>query len=136
MTKKIPRIFIVDDDEALLDALGGLLDSEGYEVETARNGKEALEKLATIAPPGLILLDLKMPVMDGWQFLAARPVESPKEHVPIVLLSGLAFIPNAPGVADFLTKPIDPSRLLACVRRFCGEPAPKKGGRTRPEQRT
>jgi len=136
MTKKTPRIFIIDDDEALLDALGGLLDSEGYEVETARNGKEALEKLATTAPPGLILLDLKMPVMDGWQFLAARPVESPALRVPIVLLSGLAFIPNAPGVADFLSKPIDPSRLLACVRRFCGEPGREKAERARREHRT
>ncbi len=136
MTKKMPRIFIVDDDEALLEALGSLLDSEGYEVETARNGKEALEKLATTPPPGLILLDLKMPVMDGWQFLAARPADPPAEQVPIVLLSGLAFIPNAPGVADFLSKPINPSRLLACVRRFCGEPSGEKEGRTRPEQHT
>lgn len=136
MTKKPARVLIVDDDEALLDAFRGLLDSEGYEVETARNGKEALEKLATIAPPGLILLDLKMPVMDGWQFLATRPAESPALRVPIVLLSGFAFIPNAPGVADFLSKPIDPSRLLACVRRFCGEPGREKEGRTRPEQRT
>lgn len=136
MTKKTPRIFIVDDDEALLRALGGLLDSEGYEVETARNGKEALEKIATSPPPGLILLDLKMPVMDGWQFLAARATGSVAPHVPIVLLSGLAFIPNAPGVADFLTKPIDSSRLLACVRRFCGEPPREKEDRSRPEQHT
>ncbi len=136
MMKKMTKILIVDDDDALLDALGGLLASEGYEVETARNGKEALEKLATTAPPGLILLDLKMPVMDGWQFLAARPVEPPAEQTPIVLLSGLAFIPNAPGVADFLTKPIDPSRLLACVRRFCGEPVRDKENRRRAEQHT
>jgi len=135
MTKKTARIFIVDDDEALLELLGGLLESEGYEVETARNGKEAMEKLATMAPPGLILLDLKMPVMDGWQFLAARPAEPPALRVPIVLLSGLAFIPNTPGVTDFLSKPIDPSRLLACVRRFCGEPG-QQSDRARPEQRT
>jgi CheY-like chemotaxis protein len=129
------RVFVVDDDEALLDALAGLLESEGYEVETARNGKEAIEKLATIAPPGVILLDLKMPVMDGWQFLAARSADPAAPRVPVVLLSGLAFIPNAPGVADFLSKPIDSSRLLACVRRFCGEPGREREGRPRPEQR-
>ena len=134
--EKPHRILIVDDDEALLGALEGLLDSEGYGVDTARNGKEALEKLATMAPPGLILLDLKMPVMDGWQFLAARPIAPPAERVPIVLLSGLSFIPNAPGVADFLTKPIDPSRLLACVRRFCGEPAGEKVSPPHSEQHT
>lgn len=130
------RVFLVDDDEALLDALGGLLESEGYEVETARNGKEAIEKLATTPPPGVILLDLKMPVMDGWQFLAARSADPAAPPVPVVLLSGLAFIPNAPGVADFLSKPIDSSRLLACVRRFCGEPGRELEGRPQPEQRT
>jgi CheY-like chemotaxis protein len=136
MTKKTARVFIVDDDETLLDALSGLLESEGYDVATATNGKEALERLSSAPPPGVILLDLKMPVMDGWQFLAARASESVVTHVPIVLLSGLAFIPNAPGVADFLTKPIDSSRLLACVRRFCGEPPREKENRSRPEQRT
>lgn len=133
--KGSPRVFLVDDDDALLDALGSLLESEGYEVETARNGREALEKLATTEPPGVILLDLKMPVMDGWQFLAARSAESVAVSVPVVLLSGLSFIPNAPGVADFLSKPIDPSRLLACVRRFCGEPGREVERRPR-EQRT
>ena len=137
MTKKTARVLVVDDDEALLGALGGLLESEGYEVETARDGKEAMEKLATMPAPGVILLDLKMPVMDGWQFLAARSAQSIAPRVPVVLLSGLAFIPNAPGVADFLTKPIDPARLLTCVRRFCGEPARNgKGDRAQREHRT
>ncbi|HVE66133.1 MAG TPA: response regulator [Thermoanaerobaculia bacterium] len=137
MTKKTERVLIVDDDEGMLEALGGLLESEGYEVETARNGREAIERLARPPAPGVILLDLKMPVMDGWQFLAARSAQSIAPGVPVVLLSGLAFIPNAPGVADFLTKPIDPTRLLACVRRFCGEPARNgKGDRARREHRT
>lgn len=125
------RVFLVDDDEALLDALAGLLESEGYEVETARNGKEAIEKLATIAPPGVILLDLKMPVMDGWQFLAERAKDSGSSRTPVVLLSGLPYIPDASGVADFLSKPIDAARLLACVRRFCGRPDSVKGPRSK-----
>lgn len=136
MTKRPATVFLVDDDEALLEALGGLLESEGYEVVTARNGREALEKLSKMTPPGVILLDLKMPVMDGWQFLGARAAESLAPKSPIVLLSGLAFIPNAPGIADFLSKPINPSRLLACVQRFCGEPGREKEARTRPEQHT
>lgn len=136
MTKRPATVFLVDDDETLLEALGGLLESEGYEVVTARNGREALEKLSRMTPPGVILLDLKMPVMDGWQFLEARAAESLAPQSPIVLLSGLAFIPNAPGIADFLSKPINPSRLLACVQRFCGEPGREKETRTRPEQHT
>lgn len=115
------KILIVDDDEATLTALAGLLELEGYSVEKARNGKEALERVSA-SGPGLILLDLKMPVMDGWQFLTERAKDGGASETPVVLLSGLPFIPNAPGVADFLSKPIDPARVLSCVRRFCGSP--------------
>jgi len=119
------RILIVDDDEATLTALGGLLELEGYSVEKARNGREALEKAAA-GDLDLILLDLKMPVMDGWQFLSERAKDTSARETPVVLLSGLPFIPNAPGVADFLSKPINPARVLDCVRRFCGTRAEKR----------
>ncbi|HEV8610403.1 MAG TPA: response regulator [Thermoanaerobaculia bacterium] len=126
--KKRTRVLIVDDDEATLASLGGLLELEGYSVDKARNGREALEALAAGGEePGLILLDLKMPVMDGWQFLAERAKDAGAPETPVVLLSGLPFIPNAAGVADFLSKPINPARVLACVRRFCGEPAHHPG---------
>ena len=111
MTGGASTILVVDDDDAILKSLGGLLESEGYGVETAHNGREALDKLAQMEPPQLILLDLKMPVMDGWQFLSERSRDAASGKVPIVLLSGLPFIPNAPGVSDFLSKPINPSRL-------------------------
>jgi CheY-like chemotaxis protein len=119
------KILVVDDDDAILGSLRELLESEGYGVDVAHDGREALDKLARMQPPQLILLDLKMPVMDGWQFLSERSRDVGSGRVPIVLLSGLPFIPNAPGVSDFLSKPINPSRLLACVRRFCGEPVPE-----------
>lgn len=123
MTGGASKILVVDDDDAILGSLRELLESEGYGVETAHDGREALDKLAQMKPPQLILLDLKMPVMDGWQFLSERSADTASVKVPVVLLSGLPFIPNAPGVSDFLSKPINPSRLLDCVRRFCGEPA-------------
>src|SRR5512138_1896918 len=111
------RILIVDDDEATLASVGELLGLEGYAVETARNGREALDKLAAASEvPGLILLDLKMPVMDGWQFLTERAKDAAARATPVVLLSGLPYIPNAEGIADFLTKPIKATRLIACVR--------------------
>lgn len=120
---KASNILIVDDDEGTLASLGGLLELEGYSVEKARNGREALDRLGTATEaPGLILLDLNMPVMDGWQFLTERAKDAVARAAPVVLLSGLPYIPNAEGVADFLTKPVNAARLLACVRRFCGEP--------------
>jgi CheY-like chemotaxis protein len=72
-----------------------------------------------------------MPVMDGWQFLAERARDPATRRTPVVLLSGLPYIPNAPGVADFLSKPIDAKRLLDCVRRFCGSPAAVSGPRSK-----
>ena len=87
----------------------------------ARDGQEALD-LVEGEMPDLIFMDLKMPVMDGWQFLAERSADAAAPKVPVVLLSGLPFIPNAVGVSDFLSKPINPSRLLDCVRRFCRPP--------------
>ena len=126
------RILIVDDDETILSGIGGLLELEGYPVEKARNGREAFDRLvASRDAPGLILLDLKMPVMDGWQFLTERAKDPSVRDVPVVLLSGLPYIPNAAGVADFLSKPIDTPRLLSCVRRFCGEPVEKPGSELR-----
>ncbi len=64
-----------------------------------------------------------MPVMDGWQFLAEWRDRKSAAHCPVVLLSGLSFIQDAPGVADFLPKPVDSKKLLACVRRLYG-PSP------------
>ena len=125
------KVLIVDDDEATLSALADLLEFEGYRVEKARDGKDALEKLRSSAP-GLVLLDLKMPVMDGWQFLTERAKDSSASETPVVLLSGLPFIPNAPGVADFLSKPINPGRVISCVRRFCGSPGREKSARPAP----
>lgn len=114
-----PRtILVVDDDPVIRDALSDLLSGEGFAVETAEDGQAALERLDQIGPPSLILLDLRMPRMDGWEFLS-RCQNRKGERVPIVLLSGMAYIRDAPGVADFLAKPIRPEKLLDCVRRFC-----------------
>lgn len=115
-------ILVVEDDPGMRDAVVELLEGEGYAVRFAANGRQALELLARMEPPTLILLDLMMPIMDGWQFLDERRrlQDSGARRAPVVLLSGLGFIRGAPGVADFLRKPIDPEALLGCVRRFAG----------------
>ncbi len=114
-----PRsILVVDDDPGVRDAVRELLSEEGYAVVTAEDGQDALERLAAMESPCLILLDLRMPRVDGWEFLARR--DGVGKRSPVVLLSGLTFIRDAPGVADFLAKPIRPDKLLDCVRRFCG----------------
>ena len=64
--------------------------------------------------------------MDGWEFLSRLDRNRSDRRVPVVLLSGLAYIRDAPGVADFLAKPIRPDRLLECVRRFCPQENPAR----------
>ena len=118
MTTSRPTVLVVDDDPAVRTALVQILDDEGYRAVGAENGRDALA-LAESEVPVLILLDLMMPVMDGWQFLEKWNARARKGHCPVVLLSGLAFIKDAPGVADFLSKPVDGARVVACVRRLC-----------------
>ncbi len=115
--KESPPILVVDDDAAVREGLVRLLRDEGYRAVGATNGLEALAK-ARAEMPRLILLDLKMPVMDGWQFLQEWNAMKTDARCPVVLLSGLSFIRDAPGVADFLSKPVDAGRLLACVQRL------------------
>ena len=113
-------ILVVDDDSRLRESIVTLLRDAGYPARGAANGREALE-LAEGESPSLILLDLMMPVMDGWQFLAEREQHRAAREAAVVLLSGLAFIRDAPGVAGFLTKPIRTESLLDYAQRFCGE---------------
>ena len=120
-------VLVVEDDSATRQGLIQFLEDEGYPAVGAENGKRALEILERIETPGLILLDLMMPVMDGWQFLAQRGVVEGARACPVVLLSGLSFIQDAPGVADFLSKPVNFQKLRACLERFCGRRSPAAG---------
>jgi len=112
-------ILVVDDDSRLRESILMLLRDAGYSARGAANGREALD-LAQDETPSLILLDLMMPVMDGWQFLAERAQHRAAREAAVVLLSGMAFIRDAPGVAGFLTKPIRTESLLDYAQRFCG----------------
>jgi CheY-like chemotaxis protein len=120
MVDGAPTVLVVEDDASTRAGLTALLEAEGYSVLGAENGRQALDLLASGDPPRLILLDLMMPVMDGWQFLVQqRLAAASAPQPPVVLLSGLAFIDGVTGVADFLRKPIEPKAVLACVQRFC-----------------
>ncbi len=113
-------ILIVDDDPGMRTMLQTVLEYEGYRVEVARNGQEALEWL-TQFKPSLILLDLMMPVMDGWQFLEEIQKDMLQPILPIVVLSAsreLARVAKCLGVKAFLPKPFDLEKLLQFVRQF------------------
>lgn len=114
-------ILVVDDDPDILDALVEILEAEGYRAERARNGQEALERLRA-SPPALILLDLMMPVMDGWEF-AQRLKEEPPDlaHTPIIVLSAdrnVASKAGDLGATGHLAKPFELPELLKMVRKI------------------
>jgi CheY-like chemotaxis protein len=84
------RILVVEDNDDIRDLLVQVLDEEGYEVDCAENGKEALEKLAARpSDPSLVLLDLMMPTMNGWEFLEARKKDPTLAIHKIVTMSAV-----------------------------------------------
>jgi CheY-like chemotaxis protein len=122
MTTPLPHcpVLIVEDDEDLREMMAQLLTLEGYDAATVANGREALEYLHRASAPNVILLDLMMPVMDGWEFrrqLEADPTLAP---VPVIVLSALDQV-RAVNIhaAAFLKKPLDFDRLLDLVRTYC-----------------
>ena len=114
-------ILVVDDDESIREFVSVALADEGYRVLTASDGAAALE-LARRQHPGVILLDMRMPVMDGWEFSRAyRRLPSP--HAPIVVVTAARDVAAraAQIQADaFLAKPFDLDELLDVVSRFAG----------------
>ena len=116
-------VLIVEDDADLREMMAQLLSLEGYRTQTVANGVEALAVLEGGDRPDVILLDLMMPVMDGWEF-RRRQVQDPRiADVPVVVLSALdpSRAADLAGAA-FLKKPLDFDRLLDLVRRFCLRP--------------
>jgi CheY-like chemotaxis protein len=103
-------VLVVDDDDAIREALCDLLDDAGFATVGARHGLEALEILAALgAAPAFILLDMMMPVMDGWAFCDRRGRNQILREIPVIAVSAVE-IPdsNRPvGIDAFLTKPID-----------------------------
>lgn len=113
-------VLIVEDDADLREMMAQLLSLEGYRAEAVSNGKEALEYLSRSDRPDVILLDLMMPVMDGWSFRRQQLQDPHLSGVPVVVLSAVdpSRSPELGGTA-FMKKPLDFDRLLELVRRFC-----------------
>lgn len=113
-------VLVVEDDPSIRAILLMLLEGEGYEVVEAANGEQALDWLRAGGEPDLILLDLMMPVVDGWQFLARRSALPHAQATPVLVLSG-ADIQLAPsGASGLLKKPMSADALLGAVEQYIG----------------
>lgn len=115
-------ILVVEDDAATRDAVALVLEDEGYSVTGVANGQEALHHLRQAAPPNLILLDLMMPVMNGWEFRQQQTQDPALQAIPVLVISADRAVPQkaaALGAKDYLLKPIDLEELLQAVQRCC-----------------
>lgn len=118
------KILVVDDDEMNRDMLSRRLVRKGYEVSIAVDGKDAVEKTQA-EHPDLVLMDLSMPVMDGYQATGILKGAEDTKFIPIVGLSAHAMMGDrekalAAGCDEYDTKPVDLPRLLKLIERFVG----------------
>ena len=109
-------ILVIEDDQDMLESIADYLTHDGYTVRTARDGTEALEDLTRNSPPGLILLDLKLPVRTGNRLLEVIRESDKIGDVPVVVVSAFLGEPPA-GATACLKKPFDPEQLMALVRK-------------------
>jgi DNA-binding response OmpR family regulator len=113
------RVLIVEDDPNLRDFMAQLLTDAGFDIDVASNGQDALDK-AHDKPPRVIVLDMMMPVMDGWAFRAHQRCCVTLAAIPVVVLSAvpLARLGNI-GAAAALQKPFHEDELIAAIRAYC-----------------
>ena len=116
-------VMVVEDDRDLREMIRHALELQGHQVVEAADGREALDKLRQGTIPGLILLDLMMPGMDGWSFRAAQTSDPALATVPVVLISAHGQLDQHAAAlqADgFFRKPVNISSLLNTVDRYVG----------------
>jgi DNA-binding response OmpR family regulator len=121
------KILVADDDAVILRLLQVNFGLEGFEVRTAIHGEDALQQAKDMSPD-VILLDVMMPGLDGWEVCRRLKEDEALAKTPVVFLSARAQDEDRQrgydlGVAAYVTKPFDPSRLIKLVRRLVDEAA-------------
>jgi CheY-like chemotaxis protein len=117
-------VLLIEDDVDIQNYLKSVLELKGFEVETASNGKEGLDLLEHGHVPGIIILDLAMPVMDGERFLEKQRCNPEFGSLPVIAMTG-AKDKNRPRQADeFLRKPIDVTILIEALEKYIEAEAP------------
>jgi CheY-like chemotaxis protein len=110
-------VLVVDDESDIRQALAEVLAFEGYEVIDAADGEEALEKVRALHPR-LVLLDLMMPRMNGWEFRQAQKGDPDVALIPVLIISALSPQAGDLDAAGYIEKPFDVEQLVSAVRRY------------------
>ena len=122
-------VLLVDDEHAIIDALSGILEDEGFRVVTAGNGREAIERLESNGPlPDVALVDVMMPVMDGRELLQRIQGDPRWSHIPVVMMSAvprsIVWREKEQSAVDFFQKPFDLWELIDRLRELSGQGKP------------
>ncbi|MBI3307453.1 MAG: response regulator [Candidatus Omnitrophica bacterium] len=120
------KILLVDDDLDFIQILEFDLKKHGYEVTTAANGEDGLEKLKTYKP-ALIILDIKMPKMDGYTFVRRLKKDSETKHIPLIVLTSYEPMKDMfqlEGVQDYVVKSVNMESLLISIEKNLKRPSP------------
>jgi CheY-like chemotaxis protein len=122
----MPSVLIVEDDRDTREMLARFLELEGFDVREAANGQLALETLHRNGGTCVILLDLMMPVMNGWQFRLAQVKDPDIAEIPVVVVTAAGARDQIPAIdADaWISKPVDFDRLLETIVPLCRRPPP------------
>jgi two-component system, chemotaxis family, chemotaxis protein CheY len=110
------RILVVDDDEDIRGTLGAVLQSEGFEILEARNGLHALHQMLAHPLPDVILLDMMMPLMSGFEFLDVQQLDERIRDIPVIALTAYAKVAEVKGVWGVVRKPFDLDELTGALR--------------------
>jgi len=136
-----PLVLVVEDYQDAREMYAAYLQFSGFDVAEAQNGVEAVEKTTELLPD-IVLMDLALPRMDGWEATRRLKADPRTRHIPIVALTGHALAGHAEGAREagcdaFVTKPCLPDALVAEIRRLLDRHAPKDdNGQDRPQPRT
>jgi CheY-like chemotaxis protein len=120
MNQQCKNILVIDDDQAIRETIQDVLEIHGYNVITARDGKEGIKKLSSMnVAPCLILLDLMMPGMNGWGFLDYQKNNSSFSQIPVVICSAYEGSARSIGTYPVLIKPLKLDSLVGAIKVFC-----------------
>ena len=126
MSPLSPTVLVVEDHPDSLYIVSRLLDHVGYRVLQARSGEEAAE-LVRSTMPDLVLMDIAIPGIDGWEATRLIKADPATSHIPVVALTAMALPEDRDrsleaGCVEHIVKPIEPSAVVAVVRRYVGSP--------------
>ncbi|HVB87312.1 MAG TPA: response regulator [Candidatus Dormibacteraeota bacterium] len=124
----MPKILVVEDNETSREMLARRLDRKGFAVVTAADGEQGYA-LAQSEPPDLILMDISLPGMDGWQVIELLKAEAATREVPLIILTAHALVNDRAradeiGCKDYFSKPVDFKQLLGTIDRLLMEKKP------------